>query len=81
MTKDAQYQELYNALCQYASEIKECWEGFTTGKICGYTFRLFCDTDCSWVGIYDETAKDGMVPAFYNSSEIVEWVNNHQTVN
>jgi hypothetical protein len=47
---------------------------FMFGKILDYPFRVFRDYDGKmWCGIYDETAKGSIVPAFYTMTELKRW--------
>jgi hypothetical protein len=50
-----------------------------SGKILNYPFRVFKEYDGTvWCGIYDETSKGSIVPAFYTMTGLKKWYNKHQ---
>jgi hypothetical protein len=88
MQQCKQFKHLLNAIKKYSKDVTLPSNCFATGTIFGYKFRLFQELDVydmkgeghkyrAWLGIFDETSSNTKVPAFYNKSEIDEWVDKH----
>ena len=82
-----QFVELYKKMHKLSTECRKVGkQPFATGKILGYTFRMFQEVDdpngkslhdkyIAYVCINDETSMKHQWPAFYDPEDIQQWYN------
>ena len=92
MKQCKQFKHLLEGVKKYSDDVRLPSECFATGTIKGYVFRLFQELNVgnkngtddeygAYLCIRDEKAKGMMWSAFYNQSEIDEWVNEKKEKN
>ena len=78
MKPDKQFEHLLKAVKKYSTDVGTPEKNFVTGTILGYTFRLFQDSNEAYLCINDPTSEENIWPAFYDESELDEWVINNK---
>lgn len=71
-----QFGDLLEAIKPHASKVIEL-EGFASGLVKGFPFRIFVEGKGAYLCIRDENAKGHMWSAFYRPEDVEEWAKNH----
>lgn len=72
------FKDFISALEEHCADIVVKEERFASGKIKGYTFRLFQEYDEeAYLCINDELSMPGVWTTLYDPTDIDEWVKNH----
>ena len=65
-----EFKSLLEAVKQYSDDARVVSQGFATGTIYGYKFRLFQEKEGAYLCIRHGEVKDGMWPAYYSEGDI-----------
>jgi hypothetical protein len=78
MERNEQFDLIFKRVKEIADSVNEPQICYVWGKILGYSYRMFQETDIGYILIKDENAKGSIWSAFYSVDELNKWWELHK---